>query len=98
MSFADPTQTPPEEPDEYTFSTFMGCLIVDGVIQCGMAFWFKWIYEALTDFNFNVWLFWLGLTILFVTLHWYDKHKAAVGILYQVLFFIIASIITVIVI
>jgi hypothetical protein len=97
MSFVNPEQVPPEEPEKYTFSLFMGCLIVDGLLQCGMAFWFQWVVTNLTNLNFNVWLFWLGLTIMFVTLHWYDRHKSAVVLLYELGLLIILSTITAII-
>lgn len=102
MSFADPTQTPPDkEPDEereYTFSSFMGCLIVDGVLQGAMAFWFKALIEPFNVVNFNVWLFWLGLVVLFVSLHWHNNHTAAKALLYQLGLMIMFTIFKVIII
>jgi hypothetical protein len=55
-----------------TFSKIIGSLVVDGLVQIGFTFWLSWILRRMFDFTFDIWLFWVGATFVYMAVHLFE--------------------------
>lgn len=76
MILKDPGEFPKPDPDDEEdenhrqSSLIIGSLVVDGIVQIFLTWWFVWILRA--GFNFttlNYYLWWAGCTLIYVTTH-----------------------------
>lgn len=76
-------------------SVIIGSLIVDGIAQMFMTWWFTWILLAGLNFtSYNPWAWWAGTTMSYVTLHSYNyKIAGNVLIVHLKLFLIFTALI-----
>jgi hypothetical protein len=88
MILKDPNDFPPPDEDETTTPTpngeepselglLIGTIVVNGVIQIALTFWDKWLIMSLFGVTINALLWWIGMTIFFVSL---DVHKKDINV------------------
>lgn len=91
---ADPNEIQPKPPEREPsqFARFVGSFVVDGIVQLGMTWWFKWILASLAGITFHFWLFWLASVIFYMTMHWHDALTSGRIIVWHILLFILLTI------
>lgn len=93
----DPNDFPPEEEptavvsptpdgeDPSEHGMFIGSIFVNAAIQGGLTFWDRWILLSITGVTINALLWWIGMTLIFVSLDHYKKDMTGHLIVWKVL-------------
>lgn len=88
------TPTKPEKPERKIrrSSELIGSFIVDAVFQFLLTLWLGWImFRISPDTECITWLFWLGATLFYTSLHTYHKLMAGRLFVFHVFILILLS-------
>lgn len=80
-----------DEDENSIFGQIVGSLVVDGLVQALFAWWASWIFASFHVTQFNPFIWWGGMTFLYVSLHTYHKEYSGIFLIRHIQVLLIAT-------